>query len=71
MNDPNSFANRVDTVLKLALNLDKEAKYEEFDIPVEDEPKKEEEVKLDDESKKEEDKKEEPKKEEEDKKLDL
>jgi hypothetical protein len=40
----------MDALLKLALGLNRDAKYEEFEVQIEEEPKKEkeEEVKLDD-----------------------
>jgi len=40
LNDPTNFAANVDRVLKLALNLDKDAKYEEFEVKIEEEKKK-------------------------------
>ena len=42
LSDPTTFALRVDSVVKLALNLDRDAKYEEFDVEVEKPAKVEE-----------------------------
>jgi hypothetical protein len=47
LSDPTSYASRIDTVLKIALNLDRDAKYEEFEVEIEkpkEEEKKSEEV---------------------------
>jgi len=50
LSDPTSYTSRMDSVLKIALNLDRNASYEEFEVEIEKpkEEKKPEEEKVDD-----------------------